>query len=400
MSLHKNLGASDIHIIYALSYANSSARTSATGLTSADVGKVARQTDDESFWLLTDDSPLTWVRIDNVSGAGEANTASNVGTGSRVFKQKTGVDLEFRKLNGTGVVTVTENADDITFSSSAEANTASNLGTGSSVFKQKSGVDLQFRKIKAGANITVNELTNEVEIVGSAGSAFDPRDMVVFDHFVSGNTSSDSMGSAGWRQLQTGTGADTQFSGEAGHPGIVDIGPGTTNSGRVAIYMGESGLLPLLPGTSQNQIDLEWLIRINSNATSSANNDRITIGFGDQFGAAADVEHSNGIYLEYRPADNANFQLTTAASSSRTKTATTTAPTAGNWYRIGLRVTFPGGTPTAELLINGTVAATNTANMPTAAVGVGMRIDGATTTNEPRVQADYCWMKQVTTKET
>ena len=55
---------------------------------------------------------LAYVTSPSTSG-GEINTASNVGTGAEVFKQKTGVDLEFRKVNSTDF-TVTQNANDIT----------------------------------------------------------------------------------------------------------------------------------------------------------------------------------------------------------------------------------------------------------------------------------------------
>ncbi len=65
-------------------------------------------------------------------GGGEANTASNVGTaGVGIFKQKTGVDLEFKKLNaGSTKITIADDAGNSEVDVDvAEANlTLSNLG--------------------------------------------------------------------------------------------------------------------------------------------------------------------------------------------------------------------------------------------------------------------------------
>ena len=49
--------------------------------------------------------------LSTAGGSGEANTASNVGTaGVGVYKQKNGVDLEFKKINaGSNKITVTDN---------------------------------------------------------------------------------------------------------------------------------------------------------------------------------------------------------------------------------------------------------------------------------------------------
>lgn len=142
--------------------------------------------------LPTNDTPessdyiLTWdgsasahtKTIWSAAGGGEANTASNVGGEAGVFKQKTGVDLEFKTLSagtniqiftGDSVVTIAGPAG------SGEANTASNLGAGQPVFAQKSGVDLQFRSLVAGTNITITSGATELTINSSGGGGGSSR---------------------------------------------------------------------------------------------------------------------------------------------------------------------------------------------------------------------------------
>jgi len=60
--LHKNLTGTDIHIPYTWSYADSTTREGASGFDSSDIGKFARQLDDNSIWMLTATTP-TWISI-------------------------------------------------------------------------------------------------------------------------------------------------------------------------------------------------------------------------------------------------------------------------------------------------------------------------------------------------
>ena len=62
--------------------------------------------------------------------------------------------------------------------SGGEVNTASNVGTGSGLYKQKVGANLEFKSLKAGTNVTVTASGDEVTISSSSGASFSPAQTV------------------------------------------------------------------------------------------------------------------------------------------------------------------------------------------------------------------------------
>lgn len=85
MAFHSEEAGTSIHVAYAFEYADASARTSATGLVASDVGKFARQLDDNSIWILTDESPVTWSQVGGVGisgsiGVEEGNVSEGTAT--------------------------------------------------------------------------------------------------------------------------------------------------------------------------------------------------------------------------------------------------------------------------------------------------------------------------------
>lgn len=70
---------------------------------------------------------------------------------------------------GDGVIIYQSSTDNSTFffnatSSGGEANTASNIGTGVGLFNSKVGVDLRFHSLVAGDNISITDIGNEIRI--------------------------------------------------------------------------------------------------------------------------------------------------------------------------------------------------------------------------------------------
>lgn len=82
---HGTITGDAVHVPYAGTFANAAARTGATGLDSTQHGKLFRQLDDNSLWMLASTSPLTWKSLspDRVASAGYADNAgyaNNAGT--------------------------------------------------------------------------------------------------------------------------------------------------------------------------------------------------------------------------------------------------------------------------------------------------------------------------------
>jgi hypothetical protein len=180
-------------------------------------------------------------------GTGEANTASNVGTGTGIFKQKTGVDLEFYKIKAAGGLTVSLVSNDVTIDASSlslgEVNTASNLGTGDGeVFKQKVSSDLQFRTLSAGAGIAITTNADEVEITATGGGAPTNASYVVLG--ADGTLTDERVLTAGANISVTDAGAGSTVT--IAFTGVLPLANGGTG---ISSLVGEAGKVLTVNGT-------------------------------------------------------------------------------------------------------------------------------------------------------
>lgn len=66
---HSSLTGTNVHTPITWTYADKTAREAATGLTSGDLNKFALQSDENSIWILIDESPVTWSEVGATAGA-------------------------------------------------------------------------------------------------------------------------------------------------------------------------------------------------------------------------------------------------------------------------------------------------------------------------------------------
>lgn len=74
------------------------------------------------------DTAAIWKETTAGAGGGESNTASNVGDGADIFKQKAGVNLEFRGVKGVGLLASTVNGDNVEVSFADHSTKVGNAG--------------------------------------------------------------------------------------------------------------------------------------------------------------------------------------------------------------------------------------------------------------------------------
>lgn len=83
-----------------------------------------------SLWVCDEDLTYSFDGSDWVTASvGEANTASNLGSGHEVFASKSGVDLTFKSLVAGSNVTIVHDADEITISTSGGGEGSSGYAT-------------------------------------------------------------------------------------------------------------------------------------------------------------------------------------------------------------------------------------------------------------------------------
>lgn len=140
--LHKNITLGDQHFLQQWEPANAAART-ALVVTASDVGKVARQLDTNVFYLLMDDSPMTWADISTAGGAGTVTSVTSANADATVATTTT-----------TPVITIVQAPALRSASTTVDVSSAT-APTNGQVLTATSGTAATWQTPSAGGGITL-----------------------------------------------------------------------------------------------------------------------------------------------------------------------------------------------------------------------------------------------------
>ncbi len=324
------------------------------------------------------DAPFTNAQLVKLAGSGAANVAAADGP---IYD----VQIDDTKL---------ADLDDAMGQAGYTRIASAPVGTPPSQIRASDGTILTLGAVANGQALQ----RSGTNLIG-ANVAFDMRDVLVFEHFLTNNVSSAqaTVGSNGFIINAAGTGNNQLITAEAGYPGILRLVGGTAATARSAAHLGDTSFRNLFQGGT-NPINFECLVSFRV-GVATTNFLRCQMGMGSGWALANPNPLTDGIYFRLEPGLSGNIIGVCAAASVRTTVDLGVAAVVGTWYRLGWTYT-PGGTPSVQFKLNGAnVGSPVTTNIPSELTGMGFRADsGGTTASDLFV--DYALLTQVTNKET
>jgi len=187
--------------------------------------------------------------------------------------------------------------------------------------------------------------------------------------FNAGSTETGEIGELCWGATAAGTSNNSPITGTANHPGVLRLQTGTTSGNNSRIHPANSATTATLIPTDIAR--MRWIISPGTVTTST-----IKLGFGvDLSVATAGALGSAGAWFEYDSATNANWRTVTRQASTSTTNTSSVAVTASNWYDLEM-VRLQNGN--WQFVINKTIVATHSANLPTTASLAGALVQTGT----------------------
>lgn len=240
-------------------------------------------------------------------------------------------------------------------SSSGEANTASNLaGNGVGIWKDKSGVDLRFKRLKAGDGIGITDNTDSVVISSTVNVVNnEPWYQYYFDiSNTNANMNAPTATGAGAAVLRFYSPFDNWFGG-------VSYETGTTSTGGCLQHFGNPGGIMGIVFNSSYRYNFGIKYRVED-LSDVTNRFKCWFGFANDHSTEASI--SNGCWFSYTDDESSGqWECNTAAGGVRsTPIASGITVSADTDFILEITV-FTG---TAYFYINKVLVATMATNIP------------------------------------